>query len=83
MSLAYSIYKSLQIERALMMDTLQLLDKVHSFYSDSFTQLITLTISILVIIGVIMPFVIQSIQVRSFKNEKKSLESLLKEEIRY
>jgi len=60
------------------MDTLQLLDKVHSFYSDSFTDLMTLTISILLIIGVIMPFVLQAIQARSFKSEKESLESLIK-----
>ena len=63
------------------MDTLQLIDKVHSYYSDSFTQLMYLTISILFIIGVIMPFVLQAIQARSFKNERKSLESLIKGDI--
>lgn len=63
------------------MDTLQLIDKVHSYYSDSFTQLMYLTVSILVIIGVIMPFVLQSLQARSFRSEKDSLESLIKGEI--
>lgn len=63
------------------MDTLQLLDKVHGFYTDSFTLLMTLTVTILVIIGGIMPFILQAIQARNFRSEKESLESRIKVEI--
>jgi len=63
------------------MDTLQLIDKVNSFYSNSFSQLITLTIAILGFSGVILPIVIQFIQTRIFRIEQKSVQSQISQEI--
>ncbi len=40
------------------MDTLQVLEKVNSFYTNSFSQLITITIAILAFSGIILPIVI-------------------------
>ncbi|MCW5896360.1 MAG: hypothetical protein KIT50_12230 [Bacteroidetes bacterium] len=63
------------------MDTLQLLDKVHGFYTDSFSQLITLTIAILGFSGLLLPIIIQFIQTRIFKVEQKALQSQISQEV--
>ena len=56
------------------MDSLSVVESVNSFYSNAFSQLMTLTIAILAIIGVLMPLILQHIQSRSFRIEQKSLE---------
>ncbi|MGA2553673.1 MAG: hypothetical protein ABSF20_02695, partial [Smithella sp.] len=45
----------------------------NKFYSDSFSQLITLTLAIIGIFGIILPLLSQIIQTRMFKSEQKSL----------
>lgn len=53
---------------------IEVIDKVNSFYSGAFTQLITLTIAVLGFGGVILPILVQIIQSRNFRSEQKSLE---------
>jgi hypothetical protein len=59
------------------MDTLQIIDKVNSFYSNSFSQLMTLTIAFLGFAGILLPIVLQLIQSRSFRLEERSLQGFI------
>jgi len=61
-----------------MADSIGVLESVHSFYSDSFSQLITITIAFLVFAGVLMPLMIQFYQSRSLRQDKEYLETLLR-----
>jgi hypothetical protein len=62
-------------------DALQILEKVNSFYSGAFAQLMTLTIAILAIAGVILPIVIQLIQSSISRNELKTLQTQIASEL--
>ena len=63
------------------MDPIEILDKVNSFYSTAFSQLLTITIAILGFGGVVLPIILQIIQSRSFRVEQKSLENHITNEI--
>jgi hypothetical protein len=63
------------------MDPLQVLEKVNSFYSNAFSQLLTLTIAVLAVAGVILPIVVQIIQTRTFRTEQKSLQTQISTEL--
>jgi len=63
------------------MDTLQVIDKLHAFYSDAFSQLIILTIAIWAFSGVVLPIIIQLIQSRSSRVQQRSLEAHISQEV--
>jgi hypothetical protein len=62
-------------------DTLQILDKVNSFYSSSFTQLLTVTLAFLGFAGVILPIILQMVQARTFRVEQKTLHSQISSDV--
>lgn len=64
-----------------MNDTLQILEKVNAFYSGAFAQLVTITIAIVAVSGVMLPILIQIIQSRTFRNEQKALEAKIDNEV--
>jgi hypothetical protein len=63
------------------MDAIQILEKVNSFYSNSFNQLIIITIAILGFGGVILPIIMQFYQSRIYKAEQKSIQSFIASEL--
>src|ERR1700690_2125951 len=64
-----------------MTDPLTILIAVNSFYTNAFSELLTITIVILGFGGVILPIILQYLQSRSFQNERKSLDSQIAAEI--
>lgn len=62
-------------------DALVILEKVNSFYSGAFTQLITITIAFLAIAGVILPIIFQIVQVRVAKSEQRTLQGQIEKDI--
>src|SRR5438046_1512224 len=56
------------------MDPIQILEKVHAFYAESFSHLLILTIAVLTFAGVVLPIIVQMIQSRTFRNEQTALE---------
>lgn len=62
-----------------MQDPLVILEAVNKFYTDSFNQLIILTVAILTFSGVLMPLIISSLQKRFFKLEHKEIEAELEQ----
>ena len=56
-----------------MTDTLAILEKVHTFYSVSFTQLIQYTTALLALVGVLVPSYLAFQQSRQTKREKAKL----------
>ena len=64
-----------------MTDTLQILEKVNSFYSNAFSQLITVTVAVLAFAGVFLPLLLQFLQWRTFRNERRSLQIQIIKEI--
>jgi hypothetical protein len=63
------------------MTPIEIVDKVNSFYSGAFTQLITLTVAVLAFSGIILPVLIQLIQSRTFRSEQKNLESQISKQL--
>ncbi|MCX6834186.1 MAG: hypothetical protein NTW07_03470 [candidate division Zixibacteria bacterium] len=61
-----------------MSDSIQILERVHSFYSDSFSQLMLWTMALLAFAGILMPLWIQYVQNKASKLEKEVLESLMR-----
>jgi hypothetical protein len=62
-------------------NTLIILEKVNSFYSDSFTQLIYLTISILAFSGVILPILVNIYQKKLFSVESDKVHKLILDDL--
>jgi hypothetical protein len=56
-------------------DALQILEKVNSFYSSSFSQLMTWTVTMLGFAGVVLPIALQMFQTRAFRREQKTVEA--------
>lgn len=56
-------------------DTLEIINKVNSFYAGSFSNLLTLTLAILGFSGVLLPIILQIIQTRTLRVEQKALQS--------
>jgi hypothetical protein len=56
-----------------MSETLQILEKLNTFYSGAFTQLITYTVGVLAFIGIVIPFAIATFQNRQMKKDQNSL----------
>ena len=61
-----------------MKETLEILEKVNQFYSQSFEQLILITIVILTFVGVVLPILIMLYQKRLFKLEQQEIEISIK-----
>ncbi|MEX0335806.1 hypothetical protein [Vibrio tubiashii] len=61
--------------------SLELLEKVNSFYSTSFNQLITLTISLIAFVGVFVPLLFAYYQNRKSKLEVEALESKIEQKL--
>ena len=61
-----------------MADSLQVIQMVHSFYSESFSQLMYWTLGLLAFAGILMPLWMQHLQNKASKLEKESLESLMR-----
>lgn len=56
-----------------MNDTLAILEKVNAFYSGAFSQLVTFTIGLLALVGVLIPIAIAAYQNRQLKHDQRSL----------
>ncbi len=61
-----------------MQDTLKILESVNQFYSQSFNQLVVITVAVLAFAGVMMPILISLYQKRIFKLEREAIEDSLK-----
>ncbi len=58
--------------------SLEILNTVHTFYSESFSSLFTMTVTMFALMGVVMPIVIQIIQWKLNNHEIKKLQVELK-----
>jgi hypothetical protein len=64
-----------------MENTLKILESVNQFYSQSFSQLIVITVSVLAFAGIIMPIFISMYQKKIFNLDHKLIESNLNSKI--
>ncbi|MBK2258137.1 hypothetical protein [Francisella philomiragia] len=64
-----------------MQDTLKILESVNHFYSQSFNQLIVITVAVLAFAGVVMPVLIYLYQKRLFRLEHEEIRNQLKDEL--
>ncbi|WP_417439756.1 hypothetical protein [Idiomarina abyssalis] len=64
-----------------MQDTLKILESVNQFYSQSFNQLVVITVAVLAFAGVVMPVLISLYQKRLFRLEHEEIQSHLKGEL--
>lgn len=62
--------------------SLEILKSVNDFYSQSFNQLVVITVAILAFAGVLMPIMISWYQKRIFKLDHNEIETKLKENIK-
>ncbi|NVK36593.1 MAG: hypothetical protein HWE18_01590 [Gammaproteobacteria bacterium] len=65
-----------------MEETLKILESVNNFYSESFSQLITITVAVLAFSGVVMPALLNMYQRRLFKLEHKAIEDGLESKLK-
>ncbi len=63
-------------------DALQILERLNHFYSDSFTQLITLFGILCGVVGFIFPILLWMVQKRLFKAENKEIKNAIQKELR-
>nr|WP_315494130.1 hypothetical protein [uncultured Rhodoferax sp.] len=64
-----------------MSETLQLLEKLNSFYAGAFAQLVTYTVGVLAFIGILIPFGIAAFQNRQMKRDQNSLSNQIASEL--
>jgi hypothetical protein len=64
-----------------MEDTLKILESVEKFYAHSFSQLVTITIALVALAGIIMPILITLFQMRIFKIEHSQIKLELEKEM--
>jgi hypothetical protein len=64
-----------------MQDTLKILESVNQFYSQSFNQLVVITVAVLAFAGVVMPVLISLYQKRLFRLEHEEIRNRLKDEL--
>jgi flagellar hook-associated protein FlgK len=64
-----------------MQETQAILDSVHQFYADSFSQLVTLTLAMLGFIGVLVPVLLTIYQQRLFKLEQREVMGSLRTQL--
>lgn len=62
-------------------DTLEILDKVNSFYSNSFSSLQTIIIAMIGIVGVVIPLIISAYQARVLKRQTINLQKIINNEV--
>lgn len=61
--------------------TLQILEKVHAFYSNSFNQLIAVVAGGFAVVGVVVPLIVSLIQARHLRQDHAALTATIKQEI--
>ncbi len=64
-----------------MPDPIQILERVNSFYSGAFTQLVTYTVALLAFVGVLIPILIEYIHNRTFRIEYEGTRRKLAEDL--
>lgn len=64
-----------------MSETLQILEKLNSFYAGAFGQLVTYTVGILALVGVLIPTAIASFQNRQLKRDQNALSAQISAEL--
>ncbi|RPA23609.1 hypothetical protein [Shewanella frigidimarina] len=64
-----------------MQDSLKILETVNNFYSQSFGQLINITVAVLVFAGIVLPILITLYQKQLFKLEHQAIEKSLVDEM--
>ncbi|WP_226704493.1 hypothetical protein [Microbulbifer elongatus] len=64
-----------------MENTLKILESVNQFYSQSFNQLVVITVALLAFAGVIMPILVSAYQKRIFKLEHNEIKESLRREL--
>ena len=64
-----------------MQETLKILESVNQFYSQSFNQLVMITVAVLAFAGVVMPIIISLYQKRLFRLEHEEIKTALKNEL--
>lgn len=65
------------VKGELMEDSLKILEAVNSFYSQSFGQLMNITVAVLAFSGIVLPILITLYQKRLFKLEHLAIENKL------
>ncbi|MCK5134013.1 MAG: hypothetical protein KAR40_17925 [Candidatus Sabulitectum sp.] len=60
---------------------MEILDKVHGFYADAWSQLLIFAIAAISIVGVLMPILLQILQNRMMQREKDALERSMQQRI--
>lgn len=61
--------------------TLVIVEKINSFYSSAFSQLITITVAMLAFVGIIVPILYYLYQQRLFKIEVSSIEAKMEDKL--
>lgn len=64
-----------------MQDSLKILEAVNNFYSQSFSQLVNITIAFLAFVGIVLPIIITLYQKRLFNLEHQVIEKTLDEKL--
>ena len=64
-----------------MSETIQILEKVNAFYVGAFSQLVTFTVGLLALVGVLIPIGIASYQNRQMKRDQKVLTERIENEL--
>lgn len=62
-------------------DTLEILDKVNNFYTASFNSLQNIILTMLTIVGVLIPLLISFYQTKVLKTQRLKLENTIKDEV--
>lgn len=63
-------------------NSLKILESVNQFYSQSFSQLINITVAVLAFVGIVIPILIALYQKRIFNLEHKNIESSIHEKLK-
>lgn len=69
--------KTLCLQGIPMQDSLKILESVNNFYSQSFSQLMSITVAVLAFAGIILPILVTIYQKRLFKLEHEAIENSL------
>lgn len=64
-----------------MSNALQILEKVNTFYSGAFSQLVTFTVGLLALVGVLIPIAIATYQNRQIKHDQKTLNDKIENDL--
>ena len=71
---SFSTVQDVMFTRKVMQESLKILETVNTFYSQSFSQLINITIAVLAFAGIVLPILITLYQKRIFRLEHQAIE---------